>query len=372
MTELLTFPGLGLSFELSRVAFWLGSFPIYWYGLTFAAAFLLGLGYFYSASRKVGIHPDQGLDPLLMAIIGGVIGARVYFVIFQWDALYKDNPMKVFAFREGGLAIYGGVIGAILVGAIACRIKKIPLFPMLDVGLPALLLGQAVGRWGNFFNIEAFGCNTSLPWGMTSNSIQNYLSNPTVVSELNKLGQVVDPTMPVHPTFFYEFIWNLLGFLLLAFVLTPRRRYDGQVTLSYIVWYGLGRFFIEGLRTDSLVTEMPWGTIRVSQYLAILGCIAALALMVYLGIKARHDNRPAWLGLYADTDISRGRMQAADDELAELKEKRKQKRAEKKAKPAEEPEEEIVPIIIRREPTAEAIEQVQDSEEQGDSDGEGE
>ncbi|MEG1943777.1 MAG: prolipoprotein diacylglyceryl transferase, partial [Angelakisella sp.] len=222
MTETLSFPGLGLSFELSRVAFWIGDFPIYWYGITFATAFLLGLLYFHFSARRVGIHPYEGLDAVLWAIIGGVIGARAYFVIFQWDAMYKENPMKIFAFREGGLAIYGGVIGAILVGLIACHIKKLPPLPMLDVGMPALLLGQAIGRWGNFFNIEAFGCNTELPWGMTSKTIENFLARPDVVDELAKLGQTANPFVPVHPTFFYEFVWNLLGFLLLAFVLTPR------------------------------------------------------------------------------------------------------------------------------------------------------
>lgn len=321
MTETLTFPGLGLSFDLSRVAFWIGDFPIYWYGITFATAFLLGLLYFHFRARKVGIHPYEGLDVVLWAIIGGVVGARAYFVIFQWDAMYKANPMKIFAFREGGLAIYGGVIGAIIVGLIACRIKKLPPLPMLDIGLPALLLGQAIGRWGNFFNIEAFGCNTDLPWGMTSKTIENFLSRPEVVDELAKLGQTANPFVPVHPTFFYEFIWNLLGFLLLAFVLTPRRRYDGQVALGYMAWYGLGRTFIEGLRTDSLVTETPWGMIRVSQYLAIAGFIVSIALLVYLGKKAQSENRPAWMGLFADSEESAELMRRGDEALAGTKKK---------------------------------------------------
>lgn len=316
MTETLSFPGLGLSFELSRVAFWLGNFPIYWYGLAFAAAFLLGLAYFHYGARRVGIHPYEGLDALLWAIIGGVIGARVYFVIFQWDAMYKANPIKIFAFREGGLAIYGGVIGAILVGAIACKFKKIPMLPMLDVGLPALLLGQAIGRWGNFFNIEAFGGNTTLPWGMTAKTVEQYLSRPDVMEGLAKLGQTANPYLPVHPTFFYEFLWNLLGFLLLALVLTPRRRYDGQVALGYAAWYGLGRTFIEGLRTDSLVAQTPWGMIRVSQYLAAIGFVLSLVLLLVLAKKARGENRPSWLRLYAGTPDSAALLAKGDAAVA--------------------------------------------------------
>lgn len=178
MTNTLSFPGLGITVELNRVAFSIGDFPIYWYGITFALAFLVGVAYFYRHSRQVGIHPDDGFDILLCAVVGGVIGARAYYVIFQWDAMYKDDPMKIFAFREGGLAIYGGVIGAILVGALVSWLKKVPLIPMLDVCLPALLMGQGIGRWGNFFNIEAFGSNTTLPWGMTSPVIEEYLSRP--------------------------------------------------------------------------------------------------------------------------------------------------------------------------------------------------
>lgn len=363
MTETLSFPGLGLSFELSRVAFWIGDFPIYWYGITFASAFLLGLLYFHLSARRVGIHPYEGLDALLWAIIGGVVGARVYFVIFQWEAMYKANPIKVFAFREGGLAIYGGVIGAILVGFLACRLKKLPPLPMLDVGLPALLLGQAIGRWGNFFNIEAFGGNTEMPWGMTSKTIEGFLSRPEVVEELAKLGQTANPFVPVHPTFFYEFAWNLLGFLLLAFVLTPRRRYDGQVALGYMAWYGLGRAFIEGLRTDSLVSQTPWGMIRVSQVLAIALFAVSVVLMLILSRKARSSSRPAWMGLYSETEACTELMRRGDAATSKVK-KSKGEPADtvtdseageaielttEGEAPAEQPDEDV-PVIVYDEP----------------------
>ncbi|WP_071433557.1 prolipoprotein diacylglyceryl transferase [Angelakisella massiliensis] len=312
MTNTLSFPGLGITIELNRVAFSIGDFPIYWYGITFALAFLVGVAYFYRHSRQVGIHPDDGFDILLCAVVGGVIGARAYYVIFQWDAMYKDDPMKIFAFREGGLAIYGGVIGAILVGALVSWLKKVPLIPMLDVCLPALLMGQGIGRWGNFFNIEAFGSNTTLPWGMTSPVIEEYLSRPSVVEELAKLGQTVDPTLPVHPTFFYEFVWNTLGFLLLAYVLTPRRKYDGQVALGYMAWYGLGRFFIEQLRTDSLVTETPWGVIRVSQWLGMALFLLSAVLLIVFHFRAGKEDSPSWLRLYVNTEESALAMAKAD------------------------------------------------------------
>ena len=305
MAEIISFPGLGLSFEVSRVAFSIGSYNIYWYGITFALGFLVGMYYFHLRARSLGIHPYDGLDVLLWAVIGGVVGARAYFVIFQWE-MYRDNLLKIFAFREGGLAIYGGVIGAVVVGWIACRVKKTPFLPVLDGGLTGLLLAQAVGRWGNFFNCEAFGSNTTLPWGMTSDTISRYLFN--MADTLAAQGMLVDPTVPVHPTFFYEFVWNLLGFLLLAFVLTPRRRYDGQVSLGYMAWYGLGRFFIEGLRTDSLML----GSYRVSQLLALALCAGSVLLMAVLWFRTRKV--PAVL--YVDTEASRQRMAKVDAELS--------------------------------------------------------
>lgn len=310
MSEIVSFPGLGLSFEISRVAFSIGSYNIYWYGITFALGFLAGMWYFHLRARRLGVHPYDGLDVLLWAVIGGMVGARLYFVAFQWD-MYKDNLLKIFAFREGGIAIYGGVIGSVLTGWIVCRIKKARFLPVLDGGLTGLLLAQAIGRWGNFFNQEAFGCNTVLPWGMTSNTVSRYLFN--MADSLAAQGVLVDPTVPVHPTFFYEFCWNLLGFLLLAFVVTPRRKYDGQVSLCYMAWYGLGRFFIEGLRTDSLM----WGAFRVSQVLALVLCAGSLLLLAVNELRRRKD--PAAFVLYVDTEESRERMAKVDAELAKEK-----------------------------------------------------
>ena len=324
MTETLSFPGLGLEFEIGRVAFSIFGIDIYWYGLLFAAAFICGIIYFHLRSRSLGFHSYDGLDVLLWAVVGGVVGARLYFVVFRWE-LYKDNWLRIFAFREGGLALYGGVIGALIAGFIACRIKKMPILPLLDAGFPAMLLAQAIGRWGNFFNMEAFGCNTTLPWGMTSRSIVSYLV--THEAQLEALGMTIDPAVPVHPTFLYESIWNFLGFLVLAFILTPRRKYDGQVFLGYVAWYGFGRYFVEGLRTDSLTM----GATRVSEALGIVSCAVALVLMVVFYFLNKREPKPAFLGLYVETEESRERILQVERQLEEEKQAARDKKAGVKA-----------------------------------------
>lgn len=319
MTDTLTFPGLGWELSINRVAFSVGGFSIYWYGILFAVAFLAGVWYFHLRAKKAGIHPYDGLDVLLWAIVGGLVGARAYFVIFQWD-MYKDDLMKIFAVREGGIAMYGGVIGAILVGWIACRVKKLPLRPMLDASLPGLLLAQSIGRWGNFFNMEAFGTNTDLPWGMTSRTIQTYLTN--MQSTLAAQGITVDPSLPVHPTFFYESMLDLLGFLVLAFLIAPRRKYDGQVALWYMAWYGFCRAMVEGLRTDSLM----WGSFRVSQVLGIVLFVLSTVLLVYFRAQMKKDPRPGYLSLYVQSEESIQRVAKVEQGLEDEKNKKNKKK----------------------------------------------
>lgn len=327
--DILSFPGLGIEFPLNRVAITIGNFNIYWYGITFALAFLLGVMLYLSQNRKCGIHPDEGLDVILWSMVGAIIGARLYFVAFEWDN-YKGDLLKILNLREGGLAIYGGVIGALIVGYFVCRKKKLSFLAVTDAAFPGVLLGQAIGRWGNFFNMEAFGCNTDLPWGMTSKTIQSYLTR--MQATLAAQGVTVDPMQPVHPTFFYESLWNVIGVLLLLLVLMPHRQYDGKITLGYTVWYGLGRFFIEGLRTDSLM----WGPVRVSQVLGGLLFIVGLRLLIYFHCRAKKpmtleyiegQKKPRfYLGRYVDTPESRERMAMID---AKLKEKKGTKPEEK-------------------------------------------
>lgn len=320
--EVLRFPGLGWEIPISRVAVSIGSLEIYWYGVIIAVGFGLGLWVYLSHNRSCGIHPDEGLDIILWSMLGAIVGARAYYVAFQWDH-YKDNLKEIFNLRGGGLAIYGGIIGALIVAFIVCRSKKLPMLPVADAAFPGVMLGQAIGRWGNFFNMEAFGTNTTLPWGMTSDTISNYLSRHQAA--LLAQGVVVDPAMPVHPTFLYESLWNLIGVAVLLLWLFPRRSYDGQITLGYTAWYGLGRFFVEGLRTDSLM----WGSVRVSQVLGGVLFIVAAGLMLAIFLWSRKpmtleyiegEKKPRFvLRRYVDTEESRQRMAMLDRKLAEKK-----------------------------------------------------
>lgn len=294
MTDTLYFPGLGWEIELNRVAVTIFGRPIYWYGVMFALAFLLGVIYLLYRYKLFGLDDDRMIDVLLVASLCGVVGARLYYVAFTWGPTYTQDPLKIFRVWEGGIAMYGSIIGAVLGILLMCKIRGVKLLPLLDLFSTALILGQAVGRWGNFFNIEAFGSNTDLPWGMTSNRIVEYLTRNRAA--LEAVGMQVDPAAPVHPTFFYESVWCLLGFALLAWY-TSRRRFDGELTLIYFGWYGLGRAFIEGLRTDSLMA----GTVRVSQVLAVLCVIASAAALAYIHHKIRKADDPDYRMLYVNT-----------------------------------------------------------------------
>lgn len=293
MSEALSFPGLGLTFDINRVAFTAFGIPVYWYGVIIAAAFLIGAVYTLRRVKTFGLDGDRFMDVILGGVVLGIVCARLYYVIFSWDT-YADDPITIFYLRKGGLAIYGGVIGVVIAALVVCKWRKVKLLPTLDLGVGGLLIGQAIGRWGNFVNIEAFGSNTTLPWGMYSSSISYYLQ--TQQAHLAAIGVAVDPTMPVHPTFLYESLWCLLGFLLVAFY-TKRRRFDGELSLMYLGWYGLGRFFIEGLRTDPLLI----GTIRVSQIVALLCVILSAVLLIVVHSRIRRANDPDYMPLYVNT-----------------------------------------------------------------------
>lgn len=256
-----TFPELGIKFHLSPVAFSIGSFSIYWYGILIALGVLLAFWYAMRSCKKMKIDQDKLIDVILVGIIGGIIGARLYYVLFYSGDEFVQNPMKIFDIRDGGLAIYGGIIGSVICGSIMAKIHKMKIPAVLDLASLGFLIGQGIGRWGNFVNQEAFGRETDLPWGM-----------------LSERTQAVVPTGPVHPCFLYESLWCLLGFLLLHVVCRRLRRYDGQVFLGYLIWYGIGRFFIEGLRTDSLIT--PFFDLRVSQVVAAVTAVAGIVLMI--------------------------------------------------------------------------------------------
>lgn len=258
----ISFPMFGESFAIDPpYCFEIGSFKIYFYGVIIALGFILAIVYAAKNHRRFDIAMDTVYDLLLWAVIAAVIGARAYYCAFNWE-LYASDPISVLYIRDGGLAIYGGVIGAVLALIIACRIKKIPVWPAFDIMSFGLLIGQLVGRWGNFFNREAYGYETGV---------------------FCRMGLTLDGrTIYVHPTFLYESLWNLAGLILLHVYSKRHRKYQGQFFILYVFWYGLGRAFIEGLRSDSLWL-IP-GVIRVSQLLAAVSMLAALA--VYL-VNAR-------------------------------------------------------------------------------------
>jgi len=271
MLSAIHFPGLGITVDPSPVAFNVLGKDIYWYGVIIAFGFLMAYVYMAIRAKKFGLTDDNVLDLLFWAVPIGIVCARLYYCVFYWHA-YADNPISILYIWEGGLAIYGGVIGGVF-GIFLChKVQKLPLLPMLDIAAYGVLIGQIFGRWGNFMNREAHG-------GETENFLRMGLEGADGVIRY------------YHPTFLYESLWNLVGLILLHFF-TKKRKFDGQMFLMYLLWYGLGRAWIEGLRTDSLYL---FGTgIRVSQLLAILCVIGATAGLVYmLSVK-----KPDGSGLY--------------------------------------------------------------------------
>ena len=308
-----SFPGLGLDLKIGQVAFKIGSFEIYWYAVVITLGLVLAVLYTYRRAKLFGVNSDKLLDVIFWGFFGGVIGARLYYVAYSWD-MFKDDPLRILNFRTGGMAIYGGIIGALLVGVTACKLKKMRVLPVLDLAGMGFLIGQSLGRWGNFFNQEAFGANTSLPWGMYSQNTHDYLQ--LHAANLADLGVAVDPTMPVHPCFLYESLWCALGLLLLH-LYTKHRKFDGEMFLFYIGWYGAGRFVIEGLRTDSLMI----GRIRISQLLAALCVIATAVIWLVVRSKIKSSHQEGYLTPVGMTEVGRLEAQTAQNKKQQEKEK---------------------------------------------------
>ena len=257
------FPGLfgDWAITISSKAIDIGN-GIYWYGILIALGMLLALWWCMRQRTKYGIREDDLIDGLLWGIPSAIVGARLYYVLFYLSE-FKDHEghfswSKAIAIWDGGLAIYGGVIAVVIVAIILCRSRHIKLGAMMDLVVMGLLIGQAIGRWGNFLNREAFGAETTLPWRMQLTTTA---------------GELVE----VHPTFLYESLWNVIGLLLIVFVVSKARRFDGENTCFYFLWYGVGRFWIEGLRTDAL---MVTSTLRTSQLVALVSVATAVVLLV--------------------------------------------------------------------------------------------
>ena len=265
------FPALGWEFTINRVALSIGGFNIYWYGVIIATGMLLALLFAFRTAADFGIDSDRLVDVVAVGTVMAIVCARVYYVAmapFEYQSIWEMIDI-----RQGGIAIYGAVIGAFVFGGLAAKWRKVPLLPLFDLASMGFLIGQGIGRWGNFVNQEAFGTNTTLPWGMYSEGTEAYLKSMQVTL---KAGVTVDPALPVHPTFLYESIWCLVGFAMLA-ALIKHRKFNGQIFLSYAVWYGLGRSWIEGLRTDSLLIGSTG--LRASQLFAIVTVLVSLVLL---------------------------------------------------------------------------------------------
>ncbi len=256
-----SFPGLGINnLEINRVAFSIGSFNVYWYGVVIATGLLLAVIYAYVNADRYGVDRNKLFDCVIVGIITAVIGARVYYIAF-----YSGDWSTFFDIRDGGIAIYGAIIGALIGGLTMAKIRKHPFLPLLDVTMVGFLIGQALGRWGNFFNQEAFGYQTD--------SLFRMISENTYIDGQN---------VAVHPCFLYESVWCALGFLFLHIFNRKFQKYHGQVFYLYLVWYGFERMIVEGLRTDSLY--LPFSVfgydIRVSQALSVVLVVTGIILLI--------------------------------------------------------------------------------------------
>ena len=279
----ISFPSFGIEVDPARTLS-IGPLTIPYYGLVIAIGLMLAVLYACKRSREFGLKEDDILDGVLWVTPFAIVCARIYYVAFSWGD-YADNLISVLYIWEGGIAIYGGVIGAIIGVAVLCKVKKIKMSTVLDLVLLGFLIGQSIGRWGNFFNREAFGAATDSFFRM------------------GLYNKVTESWEYIHPTFLYESVWNLMGLILLHF-LSKKRKYDGQVALGYAAWYGLGRTFIEGLRMDSLY----WGPFRVSQVLAAVTCAAAVSVLIWQYFKP-HDPAKLYVNRAAAAEKLEGKSE---------------------------------------------------------------
>ena len=269
--SIISFPGLGIGeFPVNRLAFRIFGLDVMWYGVIICFGIIVAFSYLAWRANQVGINFDNVLDYTLWTVPIAVLGARLYYVLFSLKYHTYHSFLEVISPRDGGLAIYGGVlVGALMVFLVA-RHKKQSFCMMGDMVVPGVMIAQAIGRWGNFVNQEAFGTNTTSIFGMISEGTTRYLQS--VSGKLASQGIIVDPSMPVHPTFLYESVWCIIGFVLLLLHI-KKKNFKGENLCLYVFWYGLGRFFIEGLRTDSLET---FGGLRMSQLVALISVVVSL------------------------------------------------------------------------------------------------
>ena len=278
MDSSIIFPNLHITLNNIEKGFHVGSFFIAFYGVIIAIGMLVGVSYILKEAKREGFDEDKFLDICIITIIVGVIGARLYYVIFAWE-YYKDNPLSIFNIRQGGLAIYGGVLAGIACVAVLCKIRNHNFLQVMDICIGGVVIGQIFGRWGNFFNREVFGQYTDGLFAMLL-PINSIRSQSDVTSEM--LANIVQLNgvdyISVHPTFLYESLWNL-GLFIIMFLMRKKKKFHGQIFFTYLLGYGAGRFWIEGIRTDQLKL---WGTnIPVSQALAAILIVLGTGLYFY-------------------------------------------------------------------------------------------
>ncbi len=301
---------------------------IKFYGAIIAFGFLLAVLFGGRMAYKWKMSLDKMVDVLIYGTVAAIIGARLYYVFSKWD-YYGEHLSEIPKIWNGGLAIYGGIIAGVIAAYVVCKVRKMNFWNLLDIASMSLLIGQGIGRWGNFTNQEAFGINTDMPWGMWSRKVADYVSSNQSFFEAN--GFSVDPDLPVHPTFLYESIWCLLGFFVLYFICHKARIFSGQVALCYGIWYGVERMIVEGLRTDSLY--IAGTTIRVSQALSAAIALICAVLLVALLIKFRKNPKPIdGVDYFLELELKK---EAAEKNAAEGREENAQTADEIEAKPTE-------------------------------------
>lgn len=300
----ISFPGLGIEpFHLDKVAFTLFGHPIAWYGILITCGMIFAVLYAVHIGKFEGISSDDMIDLAFFIIICGVLGARLYYILFKLDnyivtdagGFFKNllqTLKNMISIWEGGLAIYGGVIAGLITAYVFARRRKIKFLKLFDILAPCVLIGQVIGRWGNFINMEAYGSETSLPWRM--GILYSYADNG-----------IWDVEKYVHPTFLYESLWNLTALVLLL-IFYKKKKFDGQYFCSYLIWYGLGRMMIEGLRTDSLML----GNLRISQGVGFLSLLLGAVLTVYFLKKTKKSSE-------ADSDYTPIYAESNSDEAGQ-------------------------------------------------------
>jgi phosphatidylglycerol:prolipoprotein diacylglycerol transferase len=262
------FPGIGIEFQRNPVIFRLGEmFALTWYGLIIATGFLLAVLFCLRQTKHFGLKQDELIDMLFFAVPAGIIGSRIFYVAFRWDE-FSDDLISIVVPGWAGLSIHGAVIGATAAALLFCWVRHINFGAMADVGAMGLLIAQAIGRWGNFVNGEVYGTATDLPWRMRVHGRE------------------------VHPLFLYECLWNLLGLALLRLFVMKRRKYNGMMFTIYIAWYGLGRGLLEGMRASEF--NLMAGDVMISQIIAVVSCVAALALLFFMTMFKKHPPLLEW------------------------------------------------------------------------------